>query len=249
MKQSADKNNALESLTTLTLFGYDSPAAKVWALSQMGLAGLDLGKAHGLRFWKLLGSGAGGGFSLKPDWSRYGLLAVWENRQAADEFFSNSELMRKYRQHAFEIYTIRLLPARSRGEWSGTNPFLPAAAAAAPAPKASAPIAVLTRATIHLSKLRRFWSYVPPTSLEIQNAKGLIASIGVGEAPFVKQATFSLWESENAMRQFAYRSPVHARVIKLTRDENWYAEELFARFTAVASEGAWKGRDPLAGLL
>jgi heme-degrading monooxygenase HmoA len=252
MRQPAEKNNAPEAaLTTLSLFGYDSLRAKVWAFTQMGLAGLDLRKTRGLRFWKLLGSGAGGGFSLKPDWSRYGLLAVWENRQAAEEFFSSSKLMRQYRERAFEIYTLKLLPVRSRGAWSGTNPFLPAASVVTDAVASipAAPIVVLTRAAIHLNKLRRFWSFVPPTTLEINNAPGLIASIGVGEAPFVRQATISVWESERAMQEFAYRSPVHARVIKLTREENWYGEELFARFTPVASEGTWNGQDPLAGLL
>jgi heme-degrading monooxygenase HmoA len=244
MRQPAEKKNFDESLTMLTLFGYKSRAAKAWAFSQMGLAGFDLGKVKGLEFWKLLGSGEGGGFSLKPNWSRYALLGVWENEQAADVFFNDSELMRKYRRHAFEIYTIKLLPTRSRGEWSGTNPFLPIVSA-----NPSAPVAVLTRATIHFKKLRRFWSYVPPTSLEIKNAAGLIASIGIGEAPFVRQATFSLWESENAMQKFAYHSPVHAEVVKLTRAENWYREELFARFTLIAAEGTWNGRDPLAGLL
>ena len=239
-----DKKESAEApLTTLTLFGYDSNFGRLWAFSQMGLAGLDLKKIPGLQFWKLLGSGEGGGFSIKPNWSRYGLLCVWETRADADAFFTGSELMRKFRRRAAEIWTVYLLPVRSHGNWAGANPFEPSVLA-----KSDSAVAVLTRATIRLPKLYRFWSFVPRTSREIERAEGLIASIGVGEAPLLRQATFSLWQSEKAMRDFSYKNAVHAQVIKLTRAENWYAEELFARFTPIASEGIWNGRDPLKNI-
>lgn len=233
-------------VVTLTVFGYAGLSNKIWALAQMGAAGFHLKTARGLRFSKLLGSGEGGGFSLKPNWSRYALLCAWESGKSADEFFdASSGLMKKYRERASEIWTVRLLTIRSHGKWSGVNPFEPAATAAVAEPNASQPIAVLTRATIHLTKLRRFWSFVPETSREIEQAPGLIASIGIGEAPFFRQATFSLWQSETDMKNFAYKSETHAAVVKLTRTENWYKEELFARFVPVASEGNWNGRNPL----
>ncbi len=228
-------------LVTLTIFRCGDLRGKLWALAQMGLAGFELGKVGGLRFYKLLGSGEGGGFSLKPDLARYALLSVWDDEKAADDFFQNSKLMRKYRRRTSEIWTVRLAVVRSRGSWSGTNPF----DEPADSPLESSPVAVLTRATIHLKKLHRFWSFVPETSREIERAEGLIASIGIGEAPFFRQATFSIWRSETDMKNFAYKSKIHAEVIKLTRAENWYREELFARFVPIASEGTWNGRNPL----
>jgi hypothetical protein len=42
----------------------------------MGSARAELARVAGMRFWKLLGTGKGNGFSLRPDFSRYGLLAV-----------------------------------------------------------------------------------------------------------------------------------------------------------------------------
>ena len=239
-----EKDKKKQRLATLTLFGYQTTSSRLWAFGQMAFARNSLVKQTGLRFWKLMGSGQGGGFSIKPDWSRYGLFCIWDSFQAADDFFDNSKLMRQFNERAAEVWTVRLLPIKAHGLWSGESLFDSFAE-----PKQNAPVAVLTRASINLNRLQRFWKHVPATSREIESAEDLIASIGIGEAPFVHQATFSLWRSEYAMQQFAYKSPVHRDVIRKTRAENWYKEELFARFAPVGSEGSWNGRDPLKGLL
>lgn len=227
------------SHTTLTLLHYP-PHHRAWAFAQMAFAIPSLRRTPGLRFWKLLGTGHGSGFSLRPNWARYGLLAVWEKEEAARKFFAHAALMKKYRDHADEVWTIHMLPVQAHGAWSGVNPFQPSSKITA-----DGPLAVLTRATIRLNRMRAFWSEVPGTSRLLENAEGRLASIGIGEAPFFRQATFSLWKSEKEMQAFAYRSE-HERVIRRTREEQWYREELFARFVPLASEGSWDGRDPLA---
>ncbi len=209
----------------------------------MAFARPQLARIPGIRFWKLLGSGHGSGFSLRPNWARYGLLAVWENADAAERFFSHSALMHAYRRHADEIWTVHLQPLEVHGRWSGMNPFFPLTP-----PIKTGPIAVLTRATIRLNRLRAFWNAVPATSQAIVRAAGLLASVGLGEAPLFRQATFSLWRSVGDMETFAFRTAAHREAMRRTRDENWYCEELFARFAPVASEGTWNGRDPLAGI-
>ena len=52
-----------------------------------------------------------------------------------------------------------------------------------------------------------------------QSAKGLIISYGIGEMPWIKQATFSVWENKNAMKDFAYNMQQHTEVIQKTRNE------------------------------
>ncbi len=211
----------------------------------MGTSVRPLQQVKGLRFFKLLGSGQGRGFSLKPNFYRYGLMATWDSPSAAQDFFEGHPLLEEYRQHTFEQYTLTLQPLQAHGLWSGQNPFTQETH---PAP-AGAPIAVLTRASIRLTKAIDFWINVPKASESLDNAEGLLGSIGLGEAPLVRQATFSLWRDEASMKAYAYRQAAHREVIKRTRSQGWYSEEMFARFTPLSSEGTWNGVDPLAGLL
>ena len=108
---------------------------------------------------------------------------------------------------------------------------------------------MLTRATIRLNKLKGFWGNVDGVAALMTSARGYINSYGIGEAPFYRQATFSIWESVDDVKAFAYRSREHADVIKKTREENWYSEELFARFKPIGSFGTLNGKDPLSGFI
>lgn len=239
-----NEGGAEAPLTTITLCSYRG-GAQFWAFNKMGSAPRALARVPGLRFWKLLGTGRGQGFTLRPDLSRYGLLGVWETAAAAENFFASARLMRDYRQHAQEIFTVRLRAFQAHGQWSGSNPFLSLSAP----PPAGAPVAVLTRATIRLRQLAAFWRAVPATTRALDAAPGLLASIGIGEIPFTHPATFSLWRSADEMRRFAYGTRAHREVIRRRADEGWYREELFARFCILGSEGQWGGRDPLASYL
>lgn len=200
----------------------------------------------GLQFFKLLGSGAANGFGLRPNLRRYGFMAVWESAAAAAAFFAEHPLWQQYRERSTEIWTLDLAPLKSHGLWDNVNPFDYATPDVSPAD--NAPVAVLTRASIRWQKTWRFWQYVAPTSAAVAHADGVRVAIGLGELPIIRQATFSVWESTQKMQQYAYRDATHRDVIKRTRQENWYGEELFARFQVLRSEGTLDGKNPLETL-
>ncbi|MBD2721211.1 spheroidene monooxygenase [Hymenobacter sp. BT189] len=213
----------------------------------MGTSPAKLARVPGLRFFKLLGSGARNGFGFWPNLDRYGFMAVWDDAAAAEDFFGQHPLWATYQQRSAELWTLQLAPLKAQGLWDGQRPF---DYEAAPLPaSAPAPVAVLTRASIRWAKTRRFWQFVEPTSAALAGAVGVRAALGLGELPVVRQATFSVWESAQAMQEYAYRDVRHREVIQLTRRENWYAEELFARFQVLSSTGTLDGADPMAGLV
>ncbi|MXV16277.1 DUF3291 domain-containing protein [Hufsiella ginkgonis] len=231
-------------IVSLTIVRYRTRFIPV-ALLAMAVHRLPLWLAQKCTFWKLLGSGRNGTFDLQPDWRQWGLLAAWETREDYEAFARSSFVPRWWNAFTTEQWTLLAEPIASHGKWDGREPFKITGQSQVP----PAPIAVLTRATIRLKKLPRFWQHVTPVANLMHSAPGYLTSVGIGEAPFFRQATFSLWENEDAVADFAYRSPVHREVIRKTREEGWYSEELFARFRPIASYGTLHGCDPLAGKL
>lgn len=214
--------------TTLTVLHFRRPAAKWWMFTQMGLAPGKLALTPGLTFGRLLGSGSGNGFSLWPDFSRYAWLGQWESRAAAERFFAEDTWYRRACYFASQTTTYHLQPTMVHGLWGGEQPF-PVHAEYDP----ERPVAVITRATIRTRKLLDFWRYVPRTSRSVYDHPERLLSFGIGEYPVFMQATFSHWTSGKAMQDFAYRSSNHQEVVRLTRQRNWYKEELFSRFTVL----------------
>jgi len=234
----------MSQISTLSFFRFSGFRNKFWALKMMQFAHRDLKKNSGQSFYKLMGSGKGAGFNPFPDWEVYALLQVWDSEEAADSFFKESSLMKKYRDRTTEIWTLYLKNIRAKGIWSGENPFEKNAYLDPENPY----LAVITRATIKTSRLIDFWRYVPASQSRLQSNPGLIFTKGIGEIPILQMATFSIWENQDAMMAYAYAAKGHQTAIKKTRELDWYKEELFSRFQAYRSEGKWQGKEPLPEL-
>ncbi len=230
----------MTQITTLSFCKYTSLRNKFWGLKMMQFAHKGLANTNGLTFYRLLGSGRGRGFNPFPDWSVYCLLQVWESEEAAHTFFNSSDLIQQYSERTDEIFTLYMKNISAGGTWVGKTPFKKGADL-----NPDLPIAVITRATIKWNWLIRFWKYVPTSQEALDGNEGLIYKKGVGEIPIVQMATFSLWKNFEAVKQFAYNSKQHQEAIRKTRKNDWYREELFARFQPYKSVGTWGGKDLL----
>ena len=188
-------------------------------------------KINGLTFFKPLGTGSGNGFSIKPDFSTFGFLAVFKSEEFAKEFLG-TDVVKEYTQTTVSYSHVLMRTVKSHGEWSKLKPFESSVEY-----DKTKPLAVITRATIKPKLAYQFWKNVPAVSKSMDKYDELIFSKGIGEFPLLMQATFSLWSSSEAMMNYAYKNPKHAEMVKKTRELNWYSEELFARFQPFYQEG------------
>lgn len=201
---------------------------------------LSLRGADGLRFAKLLGTGAGRTFTPSDaDPLHWALLTVWDCDLAAEHFIESGAAPRSWGRIARETLLVRMHPIAARGSWSGQRPF-----GEPRLRRSSGLVASITRARIVTRKIRRFWRAVPPVSADLHRTSGLRLALGIGELPVGLQGTFSIWDSDQALGEFAHRRQPHATAIGQTAAEHWYAEELFARFAVAAVEGTYRGRRP-----
>jgi len=225
-------------VTTFSFFRFAGHRSKIWAFGQMQFAHHSLSEVRGQSFYKLMGSGRER-FSPWPDWSVYTLLQVWQSEEAARQFFRSDRKWHQYKKNSSECWVLFLENKAVKGSWDSKVPFEPLPTTTDDLPYSL----VLTRATIRLSQIRRFWRYVPDSQTDLYNQPGLIYTKGVGEWPLRNMATVSIWSDESGIRKFAYRGEGHRKAIELTRKYDWYSEELFSRFRIYAMSGTWESKE------
>ncbi|MES2430882.1 MAG: spheroidene monooxygenase [Bacteroidota bacterium] len=207
-----------------------------FALLSIALFRIPLFFTKKISFYKLMGSGKNGTFDKNPDWQQWAIFIVFKENDL-DKIEDINIVQHVYGKaikkwfSIFNVHTKHILldPLEGHGKWDGKDPF----ELNKNTNSHDGQIAVLTRATIRLSKLKAFWSNVNGVADSMKQADGLIYSIGIGEIPFIKQATFSIWKNKEQMKQFAYSMKTHRDVIQKTRRDNWYKEELFFRFEII----------------
>ncbi len=210
-------------------------AGRLWGWSRIVMRERALSGIPGLRFAKVLGSGHEGGFGLRPSASVQGLFCVFETDAHADHFQGVGGGLEPWRQRAREWCTVRLRAYSSRGSWSA-SPL--ATSAAAPT---SGPVASLTRASIRPDRAAAFWRMQPAAERSLERARGVRLAVGLGEAPLLRQATFSIWNDVASMDAYA-RSGAHQEAIVAAARGKFFSESMFVRFTLCEVQGTWKGR-------
>jgi hypothetical protein len=229
---------AVDSRPGVTLTLWHVPVRLVpAAAARMALDRPLLRRTRGLRFAKLLGTGDGRTFTLRDaEPQRWGLLTVWDD-DASARAFEAGRTHARWARLADESLHVRMTPLSSRGTWARREPF------GRPVPRrVGGPVAAITRARLRPLRTRAFWRAVPPVSADLRSTPGLLLAVGIGEAPVGLQGTFSLWRDAGGLTDFAHRGEPHREAVRRTAVEQWYAEELFARFEVLSVEGTFEGR-------
>ena len=200
------------------------------AIVFMAINKIQLKRLPGISFIKMLGTGKGESFTPKDaDPTRWGILVTISENQISN--LDKSFVIRCWQKICKKEYRVILKPISSHGFWSRKQPF------SVEKFDWSAKIAAVTRARIVWRKNVIFWRAVPPVTESLHQSPGLLNAIGIGEAPIGLQGTFSVWKDAASLRDFAYKGKAHSEAIKATSAQQWYSEELFARFAVIEERG------------
>jgi spheroidene monooxygenase len=230
----ASAASAASAETVVVILADIAADARLWGYARFLSGRYVLPHFAGLRFARMLGSGHDGGFGLRPSFSRQGLLAAFADEISAARFLA-SPFVAGYRRRSREFLTAMLRAYSCRGSWGGNRLAI---AAGVPA---SGPVVALTRASIRPSRAIEFWRRAPPAEASLAGAAGCLLAAGLGEAPLLRQATFSIWESVAAMDAYA-RTGAHLAAIRASHSGGYFSESMFVRFAPLALSGTWKGR-------
>lgn len=234
-------------VVTLTIVRYPKRYIYFGFLS-MAVFPVFLWKNSFLSFYKLMGCGRNGTFDIRPDLRQWAILAIHKEGQTASagcEGLYGKKIAGWWKRFQCEVMSIGLEPIEGHGTWEGKECF-------GSLPKQSAfngLIGVLTRASIRVGKARSFWKHVPAAAADVKSAPGYITSFGIGELPWIRQATFSVWENKEAMKTYAYRKKPHQQVIEKTRKEKWFREEMFVRFRILWTTGTLNEKNEIGNHL
>jgi len=213
---------SLPDIAVVVLMEYRSGLHLLWGWGRFLFGRFTLQRMPGLRFAKMLGSGHEGGFGLRPSFTRHGIFCVFAGSDAADDFV-RSTWLREALPHLRSWRWLKLQAFSSRGRWSGHE-----IEASAMAPE-TGPVVSLTRASIRLACVLRFWQMAPPAEAALARSEGCRLSVGLGEAPVIRQATISVWESVSAMNAYARRG-AHQAAIRSAQEGRHFSESMFVRW-------------------
>jgi hypothetical protein len=221
--------------TAVVLLADIAEDARLWGWSRIVKGPRALQGIPGLLFSKVLGSGHDGGFDLKPSASRQGMFVLFDSAQAAQDFITASTLVHDYQQRSDELCCVTLKTFSCRGSWDGMQFQVNTEA------PAQGPVAALTRASIKFSKAPAFWRHAPSSQASLDGVAGCQLAVGLGEAPFFRQATFSIWDSVADMNAYA-RTGAHLSAIQAAQQHGYFSESMFARFVPLRIQGQWRGK-------
>lgn len=180
-----------------------------------------------------------GSMLARPKIGRWGLLAVWDDDAALDSFLDEAPLAKRFSGG----WHVRLEPLRATGAWTG----MPRLVEREQPVDDGEPVAVLTYGRLRYRVAHRFLRASAVAEGQAVAHPAVLASTAMARPPRTV-ATFSLWRSAAAMRDYAYgpAGPGHIAAMRGMRTHRFHSEWLFARFRPYGAVGEWDGREPLS---
>jgi spheroidene monooxygenase len=196
----------------------------------------------GLLFTKVMGSGHEGGFVLRPSATHQGLVCMFETAAHADQFI-DSTAVKAYAERAKSFFITALAVNSARGSWDGRSWDVTTPERLGKyrdLDRQTGGMVALTRASIRPAKAVAFWRYAPAAQDDLKNAPGCEIAMGLGEAPLVRQCTFSLWKDTESMTHYAHTG-AHQQAIAAAYKNDFFSESMFVRMRVLRREGQWSG--------
>jgi len=196
----------------------------------------------GLLFTKVMGSGHEGGFVLRPSATHQGLICLFDTAEHADAFMQGPQV-NAYAERAKSLFVTSLAITSSRGSWDGRTWGVTSDQSLGKykdMDTSASGMAALTRASIRPAKAVSFWRYAPAAQDDLKQAPGCQLAVGLGEAPLVRQCTFSVWTNAPAMMDYAHTG-AHQQAIQAAYKNDFFSESMFVRMRVLRRTGHWKG--------
>ncbi len=267
---SSTAQSPINGVVVILLFDF-LPQHRSWAWLKLmwGTSGF-FKTISGLLFAKIMGSGEGGGFGLRPSSTHQGLIFVFDGIQNASDYLKSQE-NQIYREKSRESWQGILQVNSCRGTWDGqgwqtkellkevSNPDFNRDLLESQKPNQQFPpnevecetqttdshhdpyVASLTRGSIRASKAVSFWRYAPPAQEDLHKAAGCELAMGLGEAPLLRQCTFSLWRDTKSLIDYAQQG-AHLKAIAAAKKNSFFTESMFVRMKVLHMHGDWMGK-------
>lgn len=217
-------------------------AQQAWGWMRLVQGAAAFKDTPGLRFAKVMGSGHEGGFVLRPSATHQGLVCMFENAEQADQFIDGATVQ-AYAERAKSFFVTALAVNASRGAWDGREWAVTPSTCLGKyrhMDTQAMGMVALTRASIRPAKAVAFWRYAPAAQDDLKQAQGCQLAMGLGEAPLVRQCTFSVWKDAQSMMDYAHTG-AHQQAIAAAYKNDFFSESMFVRMRVLRREGHWTG--------
>jgi hypothetical protein len=191
--------------------------------------------------------------NVSDEWGGFGL---YDARESAEKVFANPEEHLPFLEDAIEAWHALAIPVSHRGtvNWRGSP--LENATVKTVATDPGGPLMVLTSAGYvdpgpeDMPRISRFIREVDNVvafyaMLPDNLRRGVYSGGGVDGHDGM---TVTLWRSDSAMMEAAYRPGHHRDQIDHQRDVGHFDRSSFTRTRILSSKGAWDGSDPVLEL-